>query len=320
MQIKIQLPKGFLRPEIRCGYGVSTEKKKVWAVELDLLTEFQRVANKYDLKYIANGGTMLGAVRHKGFIPWDDDIDIMMMREEYDKLCEIASIEFKHPYFFQTEYTDPGSFRCHAQLRNSETTAILTNEINGHFKYNQGIFIDIFPLDAVPDNEIEWQKESNKAQKLYERMYHLSNISSLYMPNKTLPHYRIKQILHCIGNPIFTLLARSYFKKYEKECKKYNKNNTNKISIYSWGYKYTKFHRDRVDHEETILMDFEFLKIPVCKNYDHALSQVFGNWHEYVIGGSIHDSIFFDTEKPYTFYLDNPHMIIYKNINNTFDR
>ena len=78
MHIKLQLPKGFLDAEKRCGYQVTADMKKVWAVELDLLYEFQRVANKHNIKYIANGGTMLGAVRHKGFIPWDDDIDIMM--------------------------------------------------------------------------------------------------------------------------------------------------------------------------------------------------------------------------------------------------
>ena len=309
MKIKIQLPEGFLDAEMRCGYKVTAEMKKVWAVELDLLCEFQRVAKKYGIKYIANGGTMLGAVRHGGFIPWDDDIDLMMMRNEYEKLCEVAPNEFNYPYFFQTEYTDPGSFRCHAQLRNSETTAILFNEINGHFKYNQGIFIDIFPLDAVPDDDFEWQKECKKAQKLYDRMSHFTNISLLYQANKSVPYYRLKQILHKIGNPIFTSLAHFYFKKYEIECKKYNNIETRNISLYCWGYKYKKLHRNRVDHMETVLVDFEFLKIPVCKNFDHALSQVFGDWHKFVIGGSLHEQIFFDTEKSYTYYIKNPHMI-----------
>ena len=82
--------------------------------------------------------------------------------------------------------------------------------------------------------------------------------------------------------------------------------------MFCWGYKYKQLHRDRTDHLETILMDFEFLKVPVCKNYDHALTQVFGDWHEYVIGGSLHGETFFDTEKSYTYYLKNPHMINYK--------
>ena len=78
---------------------------------------------------------------------------------------------------------------------------------------------------------------------------------------------------------------------------------TNKISLYCWGYKYKKLHRSRADHEETIMMPFEFLKVPVCKNYDHALTEVFGDWHKFVIGSSIHQNILFDTEKPYTDYI-----------------
>ena len=309
MKIKIQLPEGFLETEMRCGYQVTAEMKKIWAIELDLLYEFQRVTNKLGIKYIAEGGTMLGAVRHKGFIPWDDDIDIMMMRDEYDRFCEMAPKEFCYPYFFQTEYTDPGSLRCHAQLRNSETTAIIQSEKSGCCKFNQGIFIDIFPLDAVPDDDLEWQKECKKAQTLYERMYHFSNLSSLYQANKAIKYYRLKQILHWIGNPIFGLLAHSYFVKYEKECKKYNHIQTKKISLYCWGYKYKKLHRDRTDHLETIMMDFEFLRVPVCKNYDHALTQIFGDWRKFVIGGSQHGKVFFDTEKSYRYYIKNPHLI-----------
>lgn len=303
MNIKIQLPNGFLDAEIRNGYQVTAEMKKVWAVELDLLCEFQRVADKYGLKYIANGGTMLGAVRHGGFIPWDDDIDLMMMRDEYDKLCEIAPKEFQYPYFFQTEYTDPGSLRCHAQLRNSDTTAILNNEIGGHFHFNQGIFIDIFPLDAVPDDEHLYDTTSKIAMRYYNFMNHFASISVHYKTESISWKNLLKVFLHAIGNPGFSSITRYYYKKYEKICKRFNGMGTQKISIYCWGYKYKKLHRSRADHEETIMLPFEFIKIPVCKNYDHALSEVFGDWHKFVIGGSLHENILFDTEKPYTEYI-----------------
>ena len=303
VDLRIQLPNNFLEEELRCGYLVSTQMKKVWAVELDLLYEFQRVATKYNIKYIANNGTMLGAVRHKGFIPWDDDIDIMLFRDEYDRLCDVAEKEFKHPYFFQTECTDPGYMHCHAKLRNSETTAILKRDMCGRLKFNQGIFIDIFPLDAIPDSENDWERECKIAQHYYDRMCIFANVSSLYLPDPSDPKYWMKRMMYLGGRTLFVRFARYYYNKYEAECKRYNNFKTDKISLLCWGYKYKKLHRLRIDHEETVMMDFEFLQVPVCKNFDHALTEVFGDWHKFVKGGSIHDGILFDTDKPYLDYL-----------------
>ena len=78
---------------------------------------------------------------------------------------------------------------------------------------------------------------------------------------------------------------------------------TEKLSLFCWGYRYKKLHRSRLDHEETIMMPFEFIEVPVCKNYDHALTEVFGDWHKFVIGSSIHHITIIDTEKPYTDYI-----------------
>ena len=125
IQLKINVPDHFYDEEVRCGYHVSSKMKKAWAVMIDLLVEFDRVCKKNGIKYFASGGTMLGAIRHKGFIPWDDDIDVMMFREDYDKLLEVGPREFQHPYFFQNKLTDPCCVDIFSKLRNSETTALL---------------------------------------------------------------------------------------------------------------------------------------------------------------------------------------------------
>ena len=99
VSLNIKLPENFLDEEIRDDYVVSSQMKQVWAVELDLLNKILEVCKKYNIKIIASGGTLLGAVRHKGFIPWDDDIDLMMRRNQYDKLCDVAEKEFTFSSF-----------------------------------------------------------------------------------------------------------------------------------------------------------------------------------------------------------------------------
>ena len=93
------LPSSFCEAEIISDYYVDEKRKKIWAIELDLFIALCDVCRKHNLKFWADGGTMLGAVRHKGFIPWDDDMDIIMPRSDYNKLLEIGPAEFGSPIF-----------------------------------------------------------------------------------------------------------------------------------------------------------------------------------------------------------------------------
>jgi lipopolysaccharide cholinephosphotransferase len=135
---------------------VPKHRIRVWAVLIALLEEFMCVCRRHDISFFVDGGTMLGAIRHKGFIPWDDDIDLIMTRSEYEKLLLVTN-EFKQPYFLQTSFNEPQAARGHAQLRNTNTTAILKSEMKDGrpcYAFNQGIFIDIFVLDNIPDDDI----------------------------------------------------------------------------------------------------------------------------------------------------------------------
>ena len=102
LPIRTRLPENFLNEEVRCGYTIDAKHKRIWAVELDLLSEFQRICKAYQIKYFAFAGTMLGAVRHKGYIPWDDDLDVALTRTEFNIFCKVAQDELRFPYFLQT--------------------------------------------------------------------------------------------------------------------------------------------------------------------------------------------------------------------------
>ena len=133
------LPKKFWNEEIRDEYLVSAEMKKVWAIEMDLYRVLARIMDKHHLRYFTDGGTILGGVRHKGFIPWDDDFDICVPREDYEKLHQLAS-EFKSPYFLQSTVTDPEYGYSFMRLRNSNTSVVVKPYT--HAKFNQGKYGD----------------------------------------------------------------------------------------------------------------------------------------------------------------------------------
>ena len=184
-----QIPQNFYEVEVREGCEISEYTKRVWAREIELYFEFDRVCKKHNLTYYIAYGSLLGAVRHGGFIPWDDDLDVLMMREDYDALCKIAPEEFKEPFFFQNEHTDKGCRLAFTKLRNSNTCGMTPFEKLHDFRYNQGMFFDIFPLDNV-SNDPEEQKamiaESMKLQKQATNWSRYFDSKKLYFGRKWL--------------------------------------------------------------------------------------------------------------------------------------
>ncbi|SHF22128.1 LicD family protein [Alkalibacter saccharofermentans] len=139
--------------------------KKLKKLELEILKYIDELCKQHSLNYYLVGGTLLGAIRHKGFIPWDDDIDIGMMRDDYNKLIYLLAEDQSDKYFVQNFQTDPEYPRYITKIRLNGTQFI-----EGHLKdYNMhhGIFIDIFPLDKIKDkNDKKLDFRVNCAKKV----------------------------------------------------------------------------------------------------------------------------------------------------------
>jgi lipopolysaccharide cholinephosphotransferase len=126
------------------------ELRSLQMVLLEMLLEIDRICKKNDISYCLFMGTMLGAVRHGGFIPWDDDLDVAMMRPEYEKFREACKRDLDQSrFFYQDHRTDPHYRWGYARIRRKETEFVRLGQ--EHMKMQTGIFLDIFPMDSTPD-------------------------------------------------------------------------------------------------------------------------------------------------------------------------
>lgn len=124
---------------------------KIQQIELSILNEFSKICQKHNLTYFLVGGSCLGMIRHKGFIPWDDDIDLGMPRKDYQKFCEIAKAELPDDLVLQNFDTEPQCGLVFGKIRKKGT--ILSENYSYHINMNQGVWIDIFPYDFVSNNK-----------------------------------------------------------------------------------------------------------------------------------------------------------------------
>ena len=277
--------------EVRCGYTICKEMKEVWHIQLLMLEKFLSVCKKYNLTAYAAGGTMLGAIRHKGYIPWDDDIDMDMLREDYDKFLEIAPQEFDEPFFFQSAYTDKGYYRGHAQIRYNHTAAILPREMKR--AYHQGIFIDIFVIDGVPADD---NAKSTLIQHTRNIIFGLRH--RYYPPTKLDPfrYFKIKQKIKkfCGKDSDHTL-----YRKFEDCLRQYPADACEYVAPLSYAPVNTRFYRKRKWYAETIEMPFEHINIPVSARYHDILTKQYGDYMKPAQAPSEHGDILFSTKVNY---------------------
>lgn len=125
----------------------------VQSIEVELLDEFVRICDKHGLNYYLVYGSLLGAVRHSGFIPWDDDIDVAMLRSDYDKFRRICDIELKNDYYFQDYPKEPSFSDNNLHIR-KKGTVYMTEQKDCYEYACYGVWLDIWPLDYIDNNEI----------------------------------------------------------------------------------------------------------------------------------------------------------------------
>lgn len=262
------IEESYLLEEIRNDFLVDSKRKKIWAIELDLLSQFDRICKKYNLKYWLLYGSLLGAIRHNGFIPWDDDMDVGIPRKDYEKFLEVAPRELKDPYFLQTPHTDKGSCFSMARLRNSNTTAVI--KAFEDEKFNQGIVFDIFPIDNCPELGVEERFEKIKQYTINGSAYMRRNRKNLTDKDKTLiSQYNGKD-------------PEQNYDELQELLSQFENDNTEYVCthvITTYPCKKEMFLKK--DFSETVFVNFEGIKVPIPNGFDNILKTTYGDYMKF---------------------------------------
>ena len=264
--------------------------EEIWKIEMQLLAKLLEVCEANHLSVWADGGTLLGAVRHHGFIPWDDDIDVCMMRDDYDRLLTIGKEAFQEPFFLQSAYSDTDYHRGHAQLRMSHTAAIRPSD--SFQPFHQGRFIDIFVVDGVPEDVAERERLTRSVHRTM-RFLKAKNTAILASGRLGLVFRKIK-CRHVVRQRGW----QTIYREMEDELRRCKPQDSRLVAEISFSG--TDILFDRHIFDETVWLDFEDMKIPAPGGYDLLLRTQYGD--DYMTPKQVatcHGEVIFDTHHGY---------------------
>lgn len=260
---------------------------------LNMMSWFHNFCVEHDLRYFAVGGTLLGAVRHNGFIPWDDDIDLGMPREDYDKLRELIGNRENGQYYFETPETEADDFfYVYGKLYDTHTTLVE----NQRKPIKRGIYIDIFPFDGVGETKEQAAEHIKRIQKKQHLL--ATRVSGI---RKGRSFYKNMAVRLAGLIPSFIIDNKKLLLKIDAMCRVLPFETSKYVANINgnWGLR-------EITTRKIVgipkLYPFETIEIYGIEDYDAYLKGVYGDWRKLPPKEkqvAVHDNLDVDLNKPY---------------------
>ena len=285
----MEFPKEFFLDEVREGFYVPAMMKRAWAAEIEILFEIDKICENHGLHYCIDYGTLLGAIRHRGFIPWDDDIDIMMMREDYEIFSKVANAELPEELSF-CSIMDKSNYELTSHVKHNKML-ISSKALGKYHNYLYGAGVDIFPYDRLSTDH---EKEKNRIE-LFDALCILASLPSIDEKNITVLEYETKKVEKLLGIKLqYSPNYRKELLQLLKDCvQKFNQDGGHKIASLPDLTLYKDMGKGVFEDSwfgADSFMNFEFLSLPAPKEYfaviknkyhDYGLMKKDGGAHNY---------------------------------------
>lgn len=279
--------KDLRRDEVREGFLVKSGRKKVWERQLELWQEVDRICRKHSVTYWAACGTLLGAARHGGFIPWYDKLELCMMRPEFNRFCRLVESEFgRSGGLFEVRLKN----FTRLVISHSQTTLLTKKDLTDK-RGAKGLLIEIFPLDAAQDNTTEGLFAANGINELFATMYNFKVVEE-YLAAGNVPANEL-QVIEAFRALNDRDKQLDFLERYAE-------------GLFSWSGTVNrteksaeKFPQAKEWYGSTLRLPFESIELPAPVGYEHILTTIYGDWHEFIYDHKTRLGVIHSADIPY---------------------
>jgi len=299
----MKFDKSFFEAEVRDGFYVTSEMKQVWAAQLEVLNDVDKACRENGIQYFAEWGTLLGAVRHHGFIPWDDDMDICMKRPDYNRFLEIAEKIMPSNYKIYNLKSHNNDGNMVSRIINTDQISYDAEKLKKYHGVPYVIGLDIFPLDYISDNKEDDELQSNVIVMISSIMNVIKSVQDnnvqLDEENLTQINMQLSQVENICGVTINREddIVQQLNILIDRMCGIYRENEAEYITIMLLWVGGKNYRFPKKYYDKAIRIPFENTTIPVPYAYDSILKKKYGDYMQLVHTWDSHDYPFFESQK-----------------------
>lgn len=295
-EMLLHFPEEFFVGEEREGFYVEPDMKLAWAAQMEVLAVIDKLCKENGIRYFADYRTLLGAVRHKGFIPWDADLDICMLREDYLHFVEIAQNGLPSNCLLKSSYLDEKWMYPYMRVINASGLPIDESQIEKFHGCPYIVGVDIFPLDNLPED----QAEADVLATAYAGLLGIAGLLEQGESKESIEAdiQRVEDYLQIKLDREGNMINQIYL-ILDKISMIYGQDDCGEVAdmVFYFGKKEDK--RLKEWYKDTVLLPFENIQIPAPVGYQEVLTALYGDWKQIIRSGASHDYPFYRNQREF---------------------